>query len=74
MSEETKIEAAICHEAVGLYISVDGNTERIIESLMRGDAEKKIEVLVKFRGEKREFTFVDFFTRLGFYEKIGGKK
>ena len=66
MSEETKIEAALCRQAIGLYVNVDGNTEEIIESLIRGDAEKTTEVLVRFRGKQKEFTFVDFFTRLGF--------
>jgi len=66
MSEETKIEAGVCHQAVGLYIRITGDTEKIISNIMSGDADKKIEVLVELRDEQREFTFVDFFTRLGF--------
>ena len=66
MSEETKIEAGVCSQAIGLYISVDGDTEEIIKNILSCDSEKTTEVLVKFRGEQREFTFVDFFTRLGF--------
>ena len=66
MSEPTKIEAGVCSQAIGLYLNVDGDTEEIIKNIMSHDAEKTTEVLVKFRGEQKEFTFVDFFTRLGF--------
>jgi len=66
MNEETKIEAALCQQAIGLYVNIDGNTNKIIESLINSTAEHIIEVLVKFNGKTKEFTFVDFFTRLGF--------
>jgi hypothetical protein len=54
--------------AYGLFISVDGDSETAIVKALMGDAEKKVEVAVKFLGVTKEYTLIDFFTRLGFYD------
>jgi hypothetical protein len=68
--EPTIIEAGVCQQAIGLFVNVDGDMAKIMAAVLSSPAEKKIEVLVKFGGESREFTFVDFFTRLGFAEVL----
>lgn len=59
---------AECESAYGLYINVDMPwAEATAEALAMARAKKKAEVGVKYRGVMKEYTFVDFFTRLGFY-------
>ena len=52
----------------GVYINLDGVSEKAIMELLAQPAEKKAEVAVSHNGVVKEFTFDDFFKRLGFYD------
>ena len=51
--------------STGLYISIDPSFE-IMRKIFETDTETRVEVFVKLFDEAKEFTFEDFFTRLGF--------
>lgn len=55
--------------ACGLYISIDAQSEQIMIDALMKPARKKIEVAVRYLSVTKEFTFADFFRRLGFYDK-----
>ena len=55
-------------EAYGLYIHIDAESEQVMRDTLMQPAHKTVEVSVKWRDEVREFTFAEFFERLGFYD------
>lgn len=56
--------------ACGLLIDLD-RAKEIVSKVMMSDAKKIVEVMIKYQGITKEFTFAEFFERLGFYEKKG---
>jgi hypothetical protein len=57
---ETKITTAIAME---IDIQSQTDVDKFLNSV---NAERKIEVVIKFNGEQREFTLQEFTNRLGF--------
>lgn len=66
--ETIEVKSAKFGTAYGLLIDIDGKSEQVIVDALMADAEKTVEVAVKYRGVTREFTLADFFKRLGFIE------
>lgn len=56
--------------AYGLFLSFDGPSQQAIVDALMKPAEKEVEVAVKYRGVMKEYTFADFFRRLGFYDDV----
>lgn len=54
--------------AYGVFIDIDGSEETIRE-VLAAQAERTVEVAVKYRGVQNEFTLVEFLERLGFCER-----
>jgi len=52
--------------AYGLYISLEGKSQEAIVKALMAPAKKTVEVAVKYQGVVKEFTFAEFFKRLGF--------
>ena len=59
----------------GLLIDVDGPSQEAIVAALMSPGYRTVEVAVKYQGATKEFTFADFFKRLGFgpmKDKQGG--
>ena len=65
-----KIEVGISNESIGIYINII-NLNGIKKYILEHPAQNIIEVRVALNDITKEFTFQDFFTRLGFKEKKG---
>lgn len=54
----------------GLFLSFDGPSQQAIVDALMKPAKKKVEVAVKYQGVMKEYTFAEFFKRLGFYDDV----
>ncbi len=63
--QESSVEAKYIY---GVYINIDGVSREAVAEMLVPPAEKKAEVAVSHHGVVKEFTFDDFFERLGFYD------
>ena len=63
-------EAGDIQEAFLRKISFDNTTGKQLKDLHESKAIKKVEVSVTLNGETKEFSVVDFFSRLGFTEVL----
>ena len=51
---------------VGIYIDLDGSVDYLKLAVASSNAKEKVEVRVAFDGIAKDFTFDEFFNRLGF--------
>ena len=65
---DTRQESWPAKYIYGVYINIDGISKQAIMEVLAAPADKKAEIAVCHRGVVKEFTFDDFFRRLGFYD------
>jgi hypothetical protein len=65
MEETTEVSLGRVKTSYGIFIDIQGNIEDIAKALTV-DADRTVEIAVRFKDEVREYTLANFLERLGY--------
>jgi len=55
---------------VGLYLTINEDTEQMMRVVRTSDAKETVEVIVNYKGHQKEYTLSEFLQKLGFEEQL----
>lgn len=55
-------------EYIGLYLTINEDTEQMLRVARTSDAKKIVDIMVNYKGRHKEYTLSEFLQKLGFEE------